>query len=351
VTLFLASVDTIEDATVALDGGADIIEVSGDAADPSVVRSFVEVVGSFRPVCASIGGVSADTTAMVAGAKAMAEAGADYIRVAGVSETCVRALAPVAAEHRLIAVMFADRDRDRDVALLPLLREAGFAGVTLDTARAPGRHLLDAMDVPALAGFVGLCRANGLSAGLAGGLETPDIPRLLRLEPDVLGFHDALMGRARTGVDRDAVRRIRELIPRPTDAPEFLPSDDDPAADYDTVFVRDLVLPVSVGAYAHERSATQRVRFGVDVQLSRLHRPARGLRDVLSYDIIIDGIALLIAEGHVSLIETLAERIAAMLLSYPRVVTVTVRLEKLDRENGVAGSQIMRRRGGPRECG
>ena len=88
----------------------------------------------------------------------------------------------------------------------------------------------------------------------------------------------------------------------------------------------------------------QRVRFAVDVQLVRLARPARGLRDVLSYDIIIDGIALLIAEGHVALIETLGERLAEMLLAYPRVVRVTVRLEKLDRDNGVAGTQIVRNR-------
>ncbi|HKM61692.1 MAG TPA: (5-formylfuran-3-yl)methyl phosphate synthase [Acidisphaera sp.] len=343
MTLFLASVATLEDAAIALDGGVDIIEVAGPS-DPERVRAFVGAVGHVRPVCAIVDDELSEPAASLAAAQAMADAGADYIKVAAASEASVRELAPIAAEHRLIAVMFADRDPD--FGLLPVLRESGFAGATLDTARGSATRLLDAMDVTTLAEFVGACRAHGLSAGLAGGLEAPDIPRLLRLEPDVLGFHSALTRGTHTTVDPRAVRTIRGLIPRPTDLPDPPPPYGDEPDECDTVFVRDLVLPVSIGAYAGERAATQRVGFAVDVQLAPLRRPAHGLRDVLSYDIIIDGIRLLIAEGHVALIETLAERIAAMLLAYPRVVRVTVRLEKLDRGNGVAGTRIVRRRGG-----
>ena len=45
--------------------------------------------------------------------------------------------------------------------------------------------------------------------GLAGGLEAPDVPRLLPLEPDILGFRGALCAgdRARHGIDAERGRR------------------------------------------------------------------------------------------------------------------------------------------------
>ena len=39
---------------------------------------------------------------------------------------------------------------------------------------------------------------------------------------------------------------------------------------------------------------------------------------VFSYDLITDGIAAIVAEGHVDFVETLAERIAAQVLRDPR---------------------------------
>ena len=55
---------------------------------------------------------------------------------------------------------------------------------------------------------------------------------------------------------------------------------------------------------------------------------------MFSYDVISDGIRLLVDAGHVPLVETLAERIAGMLLAHPRVVKVSVRLEKLETGSG-----------------
>ncbi len=50
--------------------------------------------------------------------------------------------------------------------------------------------------------------------GLAGSLEAPDIPRLLLLAPDVLGFRRALCREGRGGpLDAEAVALIRGLIP------------------------------------------------------------------------------------------------------------------------------------------
>ena len=112
----------------------------------------------------------------------------------------------------------------------------------------------------------------------------------------------------------------------------------------DRVFVEDLVLPVFIGAYARERTAPQRVRFGVDAWVMRAGRVAEDMRDVFSYDLIVDAIRMLIEAGHIALVETLAERIAAMVLAHPRVTKVVVRVQKLETGMGTVGIEIERRR-------
>ena len=71
------------------------------------------------------------------------------------------------------------------------------------------------------------------------------------------------------------------------------------------------------------------------------HAPS-DLRDVLSYDVITDAIRRIVAEGHVELVEVLAERVAGAVLGEPRVVKVTVRVEKLDTGPATVGVEITR---------
>jgi len=286
----------------------------------------------------------------------------DYVKVgifpSGDAAACIRALAPLAERVRLVAVQFADRAPDP--SLLAVMAEAGFAGAMLDTATKSSGQLLDHMELPALRRFVDTCTQHGLLSGLAGSLEAPDVPRLLLLQPGFLGFRGALCGAdGRAGrIVPESVRQIRALIPpedisRTTEGVDYrvlaahgyVPDPGPDPAATDLVFVHDLVLPVRIGAYSSERTAPQRVRFDVDVMIARSARPAEDMRDIFSYDIISDGIRLLTDAGHISLVETLAERIAAMLLEHPRVVQVSVKLEKLDTGPRTVGVRIERARG------
>lgn len=97
------------------------------------------------------------------------------------------------------------------------------------------------------------------------------------------------------------------------------------------VFVRDLVLESSIGVYAHEREAKQRVRVNVDLAV-REHSGPLGddLANVVSYEDVTKGVEQIVARGHINLVETMAEEIARMCLEDPRVRSVRVRVEKLD---------------------
>lgn len=97
------------------------------------------------------------------------------------------------------------------------------------------------------------------------------------------------------------------------------------------ILVRDLVLKCSIGIHAHELLAPQRVRINVDMTVLEQAGPlCDDIANVVSYEDVIDGIKAMLAEGHINLVETLAEKIADLCLTDERVETARIRVEKLD---------------------
>ena len=95
------------------------------------------------------------------------------------------------------------------------------------------------------------------------------------------------------------------------------------------VFIRNLELEVQIGVYRHEEGKTQTVRFNVDLVVLDDKDLQDRLEKVVDYGVIEARIRAIIAEGHVRLAETLAERIAAACFEDSRVISVRVRVEKL----------------------
>jgi len=138
-----------------------------------------------------------------------------------------------------------------------------------------------------------------------------------------------------------AEERLRRAAPKAAPKPES-----DAAKIVDRVFVHGLVLDVEIGVYTNEKGVTQRVRFSVDVDVI----PAtRALEDdigrAFDYDTIIKGIKTIVARGHINLVETLAEDVARHCLAHPRAASVKVLIEKLDKEPGAVGVEIVRSKG------
>ncbi|HTJ01359.1 MAG TPA: (5-formylfuran-3-yl)methyl phosphate synthase [Methylovirgula sp.] len=365
----LASVADAAEAEIAIVEGADIIDLKDPQHGPlgalpvAAVQAIVAATAGRRFVSAVAGNLEMKPAVLADAVAALAATGADYVKIGFVPANnlaaCIEALQPFAKRTRLIGVLFADQSLDLD--LLPRFAAAGFAGVMLDTATKGKGRLVSYLDIATLKTFVDACREVGLAVGLAGSLEAPDIARLLPLDPDFLGFRGALCsGRDRKArIDADQVKLIRDLIPRAHQTKDMREEmkvdlrllaargysvDSASRAETDRVFVHDLVLPVYIGAYDFERGKTQRVRFAIDVDIRRSSHHAEDMRDVFSYDVIIDTIRLLLSRGHVDLVETLAERIADALLAYPRVARVIARVEKLDVIDGKVGIEISRER-------
>jgi dihydroneopterin aldolase len=114
---------------------------------------------------------------------------------------------------------------------------------------------------------------------------------------------------------------------------------------YDRVFVHDLVLDAEIGVYTHEKGVTQRARFSVDIEVAPSDQAIEDqIGRVLDYDMIIETIKDVLAQGHINLVETLADEIATRCLAHRRAASVKVKIEKLDKQPGAVGVEIVRRR-------
>ncbi|WP_137391794.1 (5-formylfuran-3-yl)methyl phosphate synthase [Rhodoligotrophos defluvii] len=357
MTLMLASVANTQEAEIALAGGADIIDFKDPttgalgAVPHTTISAMLRALAGRVPTSAVIGDLPLKPESLRSAAAAMAETGVDFVKIGlfGTSpgnpangpalDACLAALAPVADQAKLVAVVFAEHGVAPELA--SRLAANRFTGVMLDTAEKGFGRLLDHMSIAALRDFVERARAVGLLSGLAGSLEVPDIPRLLPLRPDVLGFRSALCpgGDRRAGIDRNAVRSIVALVRATASPPK--PVSLAPAGP-DKVVVENLVVSVPVGAYARERAHKQRVRFDVTVELAPRRTAGDHMEDVYSYDVITDAVAELAETGHVLLVETLAETLAQRILSEPRARKATIRVSKLDLGPGAIGVEITR---------
>jgi uncharacterized protein (UPF0264 family) len=239
---FLASVRSEGEAQIALAGGADVIDCkepsSGalGACTPAVVAAVRRAMPARVRVSATIGDLPCRAADLLAGTRAMAATGVDYVKIGlfpgGEPAHAVAALGESArasrgqlGRARLVAVLFADLQPE--FAIIPALARAGFAGVMLDTAGKGKTTLVDFLTQAELRRFITEAHSCGLFAGLAGSLRLEHIPQLAALQPDLLGFRGALCrGHARQGelnaeavrVAARAVREPRVLRPRGDEA-------------------------------------------------------------------------------------------------------------------------------------
>jgi dihydroneopterin aldolase len=96
------------------------------------------------------------------------------------------------------------------------------------------------------------------------------------------------------------------------------------------IFVRNLIVDMNIGALTHERHGRQKVRISVEMTVPTISNHGDKLDQVVPYHPIVDRIHEIIATGHIELVETLSQKIAAAALDEKRVIEVSVTIEKLE---------------------
>lgn len=201
MTSMLASVNSLEEAKLALSAGVDIVDLKQPALgalgalDIKAIKEITRFCRSQSPISATIGDLPMQPDIILNAAIAMADSQVDYIKIGFFpggewTETIQRLKTLTEQNVSLIAVIFADSDPD--FGIIKELSTTGFGGVMLDTMNKNKGSLTQIMTLEQIKRFSQIVKSQKMLCGLAGSLRSSDISQLIEFYPDYLGFRGAL---------------------------------------------------------------------------------------------------------------------------------------------------------------
>jgi uncharacterized protein (UPF0264 family) len=223
VTALLASVRTVHEAVLAVEAGADIIDLKEPRAGAlgalplPLIREIVAQVRSISqaPLSATVGDLGdGEIEEMTHRVIATAATGVDFVKVGVVQGPHARtALAQlVSLPARVVPLFLADDGLD--LALVEHACAVGLPIVMVDTADKRVGSLFDCVAHATLQKMIATVHGAGARAGLAGSLRADHVPLLRELSPAIAGFRGALCDGSRTGqLVPGKVRALRAALP------------------------------------------------------------------------------------------------------------------------------------------
>jgi len=197
----LASVNCLAEAIIVEQADVDIIDLKQPALgalgalDTKLVRTIVNSAQLSKPISATVGDLPMQAELIFSAVEKMAATGVDYVKIGFFPEgdwlAIIQRLHELTQKNiKLIAVLFADQSPD--LSLIKDFAQAGFSGIMLDTMDKQNGSLIQVMPLAKIQQFTEDAKQHKLLCGLAGSLRLQDIPTLLPLQADYLGFRGAL---------------------------------------------------------------------------------------------------------------------------------------------------------------
>jgi len=223
VTALLASVRTEEEAVLAVEAGADIIDLK-DPRTGALGALALPVIGaivarvraiSAAPISATIGDLAdGQIDEMQRLVEATARTGVDFVKVGVARGSHARTTLALLADQQAAVVPLFLADGGLELELIEAACAYGFPIVMVDTANKNAGSLFDCVAHATLQQMLDLVRTAGARAGLAGSLRAEHVIALRALEPDIAGFRGALCDGTRTGrLNPAKVRALRAALP------------------------------------------------------------------------------------------------------------------------------------------
>jgi uncharacterized protein (UPF0264 family) len=227
----LVSPISVEEARIALDGGADIIDVKNPK-EGSLGANFPDVIQSVKhaitkPMSVAIGDFNYKPGTASLAALGASVAGADYIKI-GLFDVQTREQASEMTEHvtkavkqydskkKVVICGYSDYNRINSISpfeLPGIVSDAGADVVMVDTGVKDGRSTLEFMNLEKLSSFVDSAHRHGLEAAIAGSLKFEDIDTLKGAAPDIIGVRGCVCGGDRnSSIKLELVRELKERI-------------------------------------------------------------------------------------------------------------------------------------------
>lgn len=227
MTQLLTSVQSLDEAVSVAEVGTDILDLKDPrqgalgAVNKTVIQHITQQFSGQIPISVTIGDVvTMDVQTIAQRVKQRLMYNIDYIKIgffptdADNYRAVLHALSPLTKKRqKLIAVFFVDQQKLESIDS-EAIKQAGFAGVMLDTANKQQGHLLHHCRIEQLTRFIKKVKNQRLLSGLAGSLRECDIKKLNVTGVDYLGFRGALcqQQQRQANIDKKAVERIKDLL-------------------------------------------------------------------------------------------------------------------------------------------
>lgn len=223
----------IEEAQIALDGGADIIDVKNPkegslgANFPWAIQAVADLAAGLVPVSATIGDLDYKPGTASLAALGAAVSGAEYIKVGllGIKtedqaddmlREIVKAVKGFDQRKKVVAAGYSDYRRAGSISPMLLPKAAAAAGadlVMVDTAVKDGRSTFEFMSESDLKAFIDSGHACGLEVAIAGTIVFEHLDMLKRLNPDIIGVRGIVCGGdRRSSIRADLVEKLKAAI-------------------------------------------------------------------------------------------------------------------------------------------
>ena len=227
-TQLLISVTSIEEAQIALENGADIIDLKDPSAGAlgalplELVSDVVTYVRNYdesksKVTSATIGDTPMQPAMLFEQVSRVAATGVDIVKIGFFEavdyQSCLDVLKPLAFQGlKLIAVLFAEMTYPKDLILA--IRNAHFMGVMLDTAEKNGKTLLDYYPKDRRERFAKKIHENQMQLGFAGSLRIEHMTTIKDLSPSYIGFRGGVCNEHQRNLKLDAikVRAVRNTL-------------------------------------------------------------------------------------------------------------------------------------------
>lgn len=224
----LISVTNVEETEIALENGADIIDLKEPSAGAlgalpiETIQSIVTYVKNTSNInnkmtSATIGDLPMQPALILETVMKLTATDVDIIKIGFFEsddyQSCLDALKSVAQTGvKLIAVLFAESTYPKN--LIELIKNAGFYGVMLDTARKNGLTLLDYYSENRRKEFASEVLKHRLKLGLAGSLKLQHISTIQELTPTYIGFRGGVCSdnQRHLALDVDKIKAIRKRM-------------------------------------------------------------------------------------------------------------------------------------------
>ncbi|MFQ6071653.1 MAG: (5-formylfuran-3-yl)methyl phosphate synthase [Methanosarcinales archaeon] len=229
----LVSPINIEEAKIALKGGADIIDVKNPkegslgANFPWIIASIKEAINSEKPVSATIGDFNYKPGTASLAALGAAVAGAEYIKVGlydiqtakqakDMLENVVKAVKNYDDSKKVVAAGYSDFNRINSISPFELPEIAMLTGidvVMIDTGIKDGKSTFEFMSKQDLTKFVSEAHDFGLQTAIAGTIKFENIDALRLINPDIIGVRGVVCGGDRnSSIKQELVENLKKEI-------------------------------------------------------------------------------------------------------------------------------------------